>query len=66
MTGYIDIYETAKKLSYHPQTVRHLARTGKIRAVKRRAKWFFLIRDIERFFLNADSTSHTGTRAKVR
>lgn len=44
----IDINTAAEYLGYHPQTLRNMASSGKIPALKRGAKWFFEKSDLDK------------------
>jgi len=46
-SDFYDVKEAAEVLGYHPQTMRVMVRDGKMRAVKRGRKWFFIKEDVD-------------------
>lgn len=57
MTHDMNVIETARYLNYHPQTVRDLARLGKLPAIKRGQAWRFSKSELVAF-LKAQTQAH--------
>lgn len=61
LENYVDVYEVAKQLRVHPETVKRLIRQGKLPVAKFGNKWI-----IERDQLVVFAGSYDGRRGRVR
>jgi excisionase family DNA binding protein len=61
LDNYLDVYEAAKVLKVHPETVKRLIRDGKLPATKFGNKWL-----VEKDRLAVFAGSYTGRIGRVR
>ena len=47
---FVDVKEAAIMLGYNDQTVRAMAKKGKLKSIRRGRKWYFFRRDVENIF----------------
>jgi excisionase family DNA binding protein len=59
--NYLDVYEVAKRLNVHPETVKRLIREGKLPATKFGNKWI-----IHEDRLAVFAGSYKGNRGRTR
>lgn len=61
LENYLDVFEAAKVLKVHPETVRRLIRDGKLPATKFGNKWL-----VERTRLEMFGNTYAGSRGRIR
>lgn len=60
----LNVMQAAELLGYHPQTIRDLARAGKLPAFKRRHAWYFNKAELETYLVEESSEHIERSKTK--